>query len=86
VLFGISPGGLERLARKNEEDIVKEIKMTAAIEELKLKKGIPPQIEMKIRCVFGKKLWNDLGELSVEDSVEVQMHVGQGDLFEDGKS
>ena len=64
---------------------MKEIKMTAAIDDLKLKKGIPPQIEMKIRCVFSKRLWNDLGELSVEDAVDVQMNVAQGDLFERDK-
>lgn len=61
-----------------------EISFVASIEDLKLKKGKISLIDMKLRTVFGHDLWSQLGDIMIENAIEVKMVVSyQADLFPD---
>ena len=66
---------------------MEELKFEGSVEDVKIKKGTIPIIEVKLSAVFSTELWSKFGELLVDSEVSVVLipKEKQGDLFDDEK-
>lgn len=67
---------------------MKELKFEGLVEDVKIKKGTIPLMEVKLSTVFSTELWSRLGEPLVDSEVSVVLipaEKKQGDLFDEGE-